>query len=48
MSLRCEINTLGYPQAALFGFAMAVVSYNLLVLTRAGLGEEAGLTHQNS
>jgi hypothetical protein len=45
-SLRCEINTLGYPKAALFGFAMAVVSYNLLVLTRAalasGLGEEVG------
>jgi hypothetical protein len=45
-SLRCEINTLGYPQAALFGFALAVVSYNLLVLTRAalasGLGEEVG------
>jgi Transposase DDE domain len=44
VSLRCEINTLGYPKAALFGFAMAVVSYNLLVLTRAvlasGLGEE--------
>src|SRR5512144_1616082 len=46
VSLRCEINTLGYPKAALFGFALAVVSYNLLVLTRAalasGLGEEAG------
>ncbi len=45
-SLRCEIDTLGYPKAALFGFAMAVVSYNLLVLTRAalasGLGEEVG------
>jgi len=45
-SLRCEINTLGYPKAALFGFALAVVSYNLLVLTRAalasGLGEEVG------
>src|SRR5262249_14323959 len=45
-SLRCEINTLGYPKAALFGFALAVVSYNLLVLTRgalaSGLGEEVG------
>jgi IS4 transposase len=43
-SLQCEINTLGYPKAALFGFALAVVAYNLLVLTRAalvsGLGEE--------
>lgn len=46
VSLRCEIDTLGYPTAALFGFALAVVSYNLLVLTRAalasGLGEEVG------
>jgi IS4 transposase len=45
-SVRCEINTLGYPKAALFGFALAVVSYNLLVLTRgalaSGLGEEVG------
>ena len=44
--LRCEIDTLGYPQAALFGFALAVVAYNLLVATRAalasGLGEEVG------
>jgi Transposase DDE domain len=45
-SLRCEIDTLGYPQAALFGFALAMVAYNLLVVTRAalasGLGEEVG------
>jgi hypothetical protein len=45
-SLRCEINTLGYPKAALFGFALAVVAYNLLVVNRlalvAGLGEEVG------
>lgn len=44
-SLRCEINTLGYPKAALFGFALAVQAYNLLVVTRAalasGLGEKA-------
>jgi hypothetical protein len=43
-SLRCEINTLGYPKAALFGFALAVVAYNLLVMNRnvlaAGLGDE--------
>jgi IS4 transposase len=45
-SLQCEINTLGYPKAALFGFALAVVAYNLLVMNRAvlaeGLGEEIG------
>jgi hypothetical protein len=45
-SLRCEIDTPGYPKAALFGFASAIVAYNLLVTTRAalssGLGEEVG------
>jgi len=45
-NLRWEINTLGYPRAALFGFALAVVAYNLLVTTRtalaSGLGEEVG------
>ena len=45
-NLRCEINTLGYPKAALLGFALAVVSYNVLVTVRAalasGLGEEVG------
>ena len=44
VNLQCEINTLGYPKAALFGFALAVVAYNVLVVTRAalavGLGEE--------
>jgi hypothetical protein len=28
--LACEVNTLGYPKAALFGFAVAVVAYNAL------------------
>lgn len=44
--LRCEVDTLGYPRAALLGFALAVVAYNLLVVNRAalasGLGEEVG------
>lgn len=30
MVLRCELNTLGYPDAALFGFCLAVVMYNAL------------------
>jgi hypothetical protein len=46
VSLRCEIDTLGYPKAALFGFALAIVAYNLLVVIRgalaSGLGEELG------
>jgi hypothetical protein len=45
-SLRCEINTLGYPKAALFGFCVALVCYNMLATTRAALrshwGEEQG------
>jgi Transposase DDE domain len=36
-SLCCEINTLGYPRAALFGFALAVAAYNLLVFVRQAL-----------
>ena len=36
-ALRSEINTLGYPRAALFGFCLAVVSYNLLNAVRAAL-----------
>jgi len=36
-NLRCEINTLGHPKAALFGFALAVAAYNTLVVTRIAL-----------
>ena len=36
-NLRCEINTLGYPKAALFGFALAVTAYNILVVMRDAL-----------
>jgi IS4 transposase len=35
--LRSEINTLGYPQAALFGFALGVLLYNVLALLQAAL-----------
>jgi IS4 transposase len=41
---RSEINTLGYPKAALFGFCLALVAYNLLAVVLAALrgvhGEE--------
>jgi len=44
-NLEGEINTLGYPRAALFGFCMALVTYNLLSVVRAAFqavhGEEA-------
>ena len=36
-TLRSEINTLGYPPAALFGFCLAVVTYNALSTVRAAL-----------
>lgn len=35
--LRCEIDTLGYPGAALFGFAVAAVAYNLMAVVMAAL-----------
>ena len=37
MVLRCELNTLGYPDAALFGFCLAVVMYNALATVMAAL-----------
>jgi hypothetical protein len=44
-SLEGEIQTLGYPKAALFGFCMALVAYNLLSVVRASVwtahGEDA-------
>jgi len=42
--LHSEINTLGYPKAALFGFCVALVAYNVLAVVKAALrnvhGEE--------
>jgi Transposase DDE domain len=32
-----EINTLGYPKAALFGFCLALVAYNMLAVVMAAL-----------
>lgn len=37
MVLRCELNTLGYPQAALFGFCLAVAMYNVVSTVTAAL-----------
>ena len=36
-TLRSELNTLGYPPAALFGFCIAVVMYNVLSVIQASL-----------
>jgi hypothetical protein len=35
--LRCELNSLGYPKAALFGFCVAVACYNLLAIVKGAL-----------
>jgi hypothetical protein len=35
--LKCELNTLGYPEAALFGFCLAVVMYNAMSVVLAAL-----------
>jgi hypothetical protein len=44
VALKCELNTLGYPKAALFGFAVAVAAYNVLAVVKAAMravhGEE--------
>ena len=35
--LHSEINTLGYPRAALFGFSVALVAYNIMSVIKASL-----------
>lgn len=44
VALNCEVNTLGYPKAALFAFCVAVVAYNVLAVVKAAMravhGEE--------
>ncbi|MDY3555438.1 transposase [Gemmata sp. JC717] len=37
VALKCEVNTLGYPKAALFGFCVAVAAYNVLAVVRAAM-----------
>jgi IS4 transposase len=41
-TLEGELNTLAYPRAALFGFAMALVAYNVLSTVKAALRAEHG------
>lgn len=45
-ALRSEINTLGYPGAALLGFAIAVLTYNALSLAKWAIEAEHGETIQ--
>jgi hypothetical protein len=37
MHLRCELNTLGYPPAALFAFCVALCCYNVLAVIKGAL-----------
>jgi len=42
MVLGCEVNTLGYPPAALFGFCVALASSNAYAMIRAAVRGEHG------
>ena len=41
-TLTCEINTLGYPKAALFAFCLALLAYNAVSLIKAALRSQHG------
>jgi IS4 transposase len=43
-TLSCEINTLGYPKAALFTFCLALLAYNAVSLIKAALRSHHGRT----
>jgi len=40
--LRCEVDTLAYPRAALFGFALALVAFNLMAVLKGALASVQG------
>jgi IS4 transposase len=42
MALRCEVNTLGYPRAALLAFCLALATYNIMSSVRAAVRREHG------
>ncbi|MGK7937571.1 MAG: transposase [Xenococcaceae cyanobacterium] len=42
-TFNCELNTLGYPQAALFVFCVAVVAFNILSTVKAALQSVHGV-----
>ena len=47
-TLSCEINTLGYPKAALFAFCLALVAYNAVSVIKAALRREHGKQKGNT
>jgi Transposase DDE domain len=40
--MRCEVDTLAYPKAALFGFALALAAYNVYALLQAAVASAHG------
>ena len=46
-TLQCEIQTLGYPQAALFAFCLALVAFNAVSLLKAALRSVHGAATVN-
>jgi hypothetical protein len=42
VDLACEVDTLGYPKAALFGFGVAWVAYNVVALVKGALRAAPG------
>jgi Transposase DDE domain len=46
-TLACEINTLGYPKAALFTFCLALMAYNAVSLIKAALRSAHGRQQVN-
>jgi hypothetical protein len=42
VALKCEVNTLCYPKAALFVFALALVAYNAIAVLEAAIAREHG------
>src|SRR5262245_9762450 len=47
-TLACEINTLGYPKAALFTFCLALLAYNAVSLIKAALRSAHGRQQVNA
>lgn len=45
--LRCEVETLGYPKAALFSFAIACVAYNAIMMSEWALRVEHGIEQED-
>jgi hypothetical protein len=47
-TLTCEVNTLGYPKAALFGFCLALLAYNAVAVLKAAVRAVHGREQSNS